>query len=263
MMRSMLLAAALTVLALAGASGFRGNQELPQLPTAASVPPGQEAELTMRWFGTSTVSISDGPTTIMIDGFFSRPRMRMLAFAWLGLPLVRPDQASIDAGLAPLGDETIEAIFVAHAHHDHALDTGRVARRDDARVYGSVSVAYIVDQKLDGATVEPIWDGFSTTIGAFEVRVIASPHKPSAFGPAGDITQPLPLPANLRAFRSGPSFSFLITHPRGTVLVMPSAVIDGAPPTLEGQSADVVLLGIGLLGRESEATMRSYWKSVV
>jgi L-ascorbate metabolism protein UlaG (beta-lactamase superfamily) len=68
-------------------------------------------------------------------------------------------------------------------------------------------------------------------------------------------------PARATAYREGGSYSVLIRHDAGSLLVQGSAGwVDGA---LKGQRADVVLLGIGALGTKDEAYMEAYVREVV
>lgn len=257
--RFVALAMFVSITAVASTAGT----DVPHLPTAVSVGPQKLSGLDLRWFGTSTATVSDGETTIMIDGFFSRPGMIRLGLAWTGLPLVRPDEHEISKALTLLNGQPIDAIFVSHAHHDHVLDSATIAHHKTSKVYGSVSAGNVVHGQRPEIQFIEVADGDILPVGAFEVRILESSHQPTTFGPSGDILRPLAMPARLRAFRSGPSFSFFITHPKGSVLIVPSAVVDDQPPTLDGVSADVVLLGIGLLGKESKETMKRYWTSVV
>ena len=79
--------AGVALLAMADAVG--ACHHTPYLPEASTVDPGTaEAGLIVRWFGTSTVTVSDGPDTLMVDGFFSRLGKPRLVIAWTGLPLV-------------------------------------------------------------------------------------------------------------------------------------------------------------------------------
>jgi L-ascorbate metabolism protein UlaG (beta-lactamase superfamily) len=252
-----------TILATFVAAMCSSCQVVPALPSATEVGSHQEPGLIVRSFGTSTLTVSDGTTTVMIDGFFSRPGLLRLGLAWTGLPLLSPNQERLTQALAVTSDQNVDAIFVAHSHHDHVLDTAYVARAKNAAVYGSASSLNVVLGQDASIETHEILNGDTTEVGAFRITVLASPHKMTMFGPAGDITSPLHLPAKLRAFKSGPSFAFHIAHERGDVLIVPSAVIDGDGPAIGNSTADVVLLGIGMLGRESEVTMARYWTKVV
>ncbi|GAA14891.1 hypothetical protein GOALK_118_00090 [Gordonia alkanivorans NBRC 16433] len=78
----------------------------------------------------STMLLTDGATTILTDGFFTRP----------GLPRVRagrirPDRKKIRAALNRFGIGAVDAVFVVHSHYDHALDAPDVAAMTGARYW--------------------------------------------------------------------------------------------------------------------------------
>lgn len=256
-----LLCAILTVLV---ATGYAASMRVPDIPIAhsASTPDG----LTIRWFGASTLTINDDSgSAIMIDGFFSRPGIGELGLAALGLPLIDSDPEEVKAAIeGPLKDMRIKAIFVAHAHHDHVLDTASIAVLKGAEVHGSVSARNVMQGQIAPDRLHDLVAGKSIIVDdKFMVLPLASPHQPTWFGPEGEIERPLRMPAKLRAFKSGPSFAFLIKHRQGSLLVVPSAIVDGQAPDLGVESVDAVLLGIGLLGKESVETMARYWTDVV
>jgi L-ascorbate metabolism protein UlaG (beta-lactamase superfamily) len=77
----------------------------------------------------------------------------------------------------------------------------------------------------------------------------------------GEITQPLVPPARAMDYLEGGSYSVLVAHAAGRLLVQGSAGwIDGA---LDGRRADVVLLGVGGLGSRDDAYREQYWRAVV
>lgn len=76
--------------------------------------------------------ISDGKTSIMVDGFLSRPRLTEVA-----LKKLTPNESQIDNALARGNLSKIDALLVAHSHYDHSLDVATVAKKTDAIVIGS------------------------------------------------------------------------------------------------------------------------------
>jgi L-ascorbate metabolism protein UlaG (beta-lactamase superfamily) len=210
----------------------------------------------VRFFGVSTVLVEDGATGIMTDGFFSRP-----GFVPVVLLKVAPDPARIDAALKKGNVSRLAAVLVAHSHYDHALDAPAVAARTGAALIGSESTANIGrGQGLPNDRIRVVRDGDVLSFGAFTVRVFESPHSPNALFP-GVIPEPLRTPANAGDFKEGGNHSFLVKHARGTILVHPSA--NFLPGMFRGLHADVVFLGIGLLGKQTEQFARDYWREVV
>jgi glyoxylase-like metal-dependent hydrolase (beta-lactamase superfamily II) len=138
--------------------------------------------LTARFMGVSTLMLSDGHTSIMTDGFFSRPGLLRVALGRIG-----PDCARIDTALRTLGYPTLAAVMVAHAHYDHALDSAVVASRTGAMLIGSASVANIglgggactrTDQNCRNTTdfrVRPV-QGASLPVATLSGRKIPRDH---------------------------------------------------------------------------------------
>lgn len=225
------------------------------LGLCASGTHAQAEPLKAQFFGVSTVQITDGQTQLMSDGFFSRPSvLRMLT-------LMAPDEARIDQALAKGGIGKLDALLVAHSHHDHALDVGLVARKTGALVVGTPSVGEIAQgQGLNAARTRTVEGGEVLHFGRFEVEVIRSPHSPDPVFP-GKIKEPLQMPATLWQFKEGGNLSYLLHHEQGHVLIQASA--NYVPGMYAGKHADVVFLGIGLLGKQSSEFIKAYWHEVV
>ncbi len=79
--------------------------------------------LTARFLGTATIVLDDGETSIMTDGFFSRPGKWQLLTGKIG-----PDAARIDHALSRANVSRLAAVLVAHSHYDHAMDSAAVAK---------------------------------------------------------------------------------------------------------------------------------------
>jgi L-ascorbate metabolism protein UlaG (beta-lactamase superfamily) len=210
--------------------------------------------ITIRYFGTATVVISDGSTVLITDGFFSRPSLTSV----LTRPL-SPNRKVIDASLRHAGVAKAAAVFVAHAHHDHAMDGPYVAQRTGARFVGSHSAANIArGAGLPERQIDELIDGAQCHFGAFTVTSFRTPHSRPVLFPGRIRKVPDPSPT-IGNFREGGNYTFHFAHPWGNLLVVPSRGIrpDWTPPP-----ADVVLLGVGGLipGRRS---LRPYWAQFV
>lgn len=233
----------------------------PELPDVHEVrpvtPSGAEAGLLQaQFFGTSTLLLSDGVTRLLCDGFFSRPSwLRLLATP------IEPDDARIQHALSHGSVTTLDAVFVAHSHHDHAMDAGRVAARTGAMLYGSESTHRIA--RGDGLAPERmrlLQPGRAQVIGSFTLTAFETPHSPEPVFP-GFITEPFRFPARLPQFREAQNYSFLLQHARGSVLIVPSA--NYRPGAFAGVRAGTVILGIGGLGRQSSDFVHAYWRETV
>ena len=97
-----------------------------------------ENRLTATFFGTTTILISDGETSVMTDGFFSRPRLRTLLFG-----KIMPDKKLIADVLEEAQVTNLTAVIPVHSHHDHAMDAPQVAIETGALLVGSESTANI------------------------------------------------------------------------------------------------------------------------
>jgi L-ascorbate metabolism protein UlaG (beta-lactamase superfamily) len=217
-------------------------------------PPGRA--VTVTFLGVSTLLISDGETALMTDGFFTRP-----PFLRTLVGRIAPDPETIAAVLRRLGADRLAAVIVVHSHYDHAMDAPEVARRTQALVIGSESTANVArGWGLTNDRIRVPVPGEPMRFGRFTVTLVTSQHFPHGMA-MGEITAPLVPPARATAYREGGSYSVLIRHDAGTLLVQGSAGwVDGA---LSGQRADVVLLGIGGLGTKDEAYMDAYVREVV
>jgi L-ascorbate metabolism protein UlaG (beta-lactamase superfamily) len=216
------------------------------------------APLTVTWLGVSTLLLDDGSSTLLTDGYFSRPSLAQVA-----LGRVSPSPARVDGCLARLQLSRLEAVIPVHTHFDHALDSALVADRTGARLVGGESAANVgrgyglaADRLVVAASGEPI------RLGAFDVTLIKSRHSdPDRF--PGEITAPVMTPVRASAYRCGESWSTLVHHrpsDRRLLIQGSAGFVKGA---LAGQRADVVYLGVGQLGIQSEPYFVDYWTETV
>lgn len=221
------------------------------LPAASA-----DAPLTVSWAGVTTLLIDDGSSAVMTDGFFSRPSL--FAVATRPLASSRP---RIDSALARLKVQRLDAVTPVHTHFDHAMDSALVAQLTDARLIGGTSTAHIArGHGLDSFDV--VVPGEPVHSGAFDLTLIEGAHCPPDRFP-GAITEPVTPPARASAYRCGEAWSTLVHHrPTGQrLLVVGSAGF--IPGALNGERADVVYLGVALLGLHTENYMVDYWTQTV
>lgn len=244
---------------ITGCSLFRPTLDIPTAWEMMPVPPGTPG-VTATFLGVSTLVLSDGATTLIIDGFFSRPSLIDLAGD------IAPDPTRIDEGLALAGVTGAAAIFTVHSHFDHALDTGEVANRTGAVVVGSPSTANAArGANVPESQIQVTQVGDAVDFGDFRVHFLPGNHYPlqgaSAAFLGTTIDTPLVPPAPMAAWGEGRTEALLIEHPLGKILVIGSAGF--VPGALAGVQADVVMLGIGGLGREDAAYRDAYWQNTV
>lgn len=226
-----------------------------------TIPPGA---VTVRYTGTATLVFSDGETTWMTDGWFSRPKPLQVLFG-----KIEPDLAAITKGLERNEVDALAAVFPLHSHYDHAMDAPEVAKRTGAVLLGSESTANIgrgwglaEEQIRVVADREPIAFG-KFTVTPIELRHFQFPDPEMAARALGDpeIDAPLTPPVTAFDYRVGKAYALHVAHPKGTWLILGSAgFVEGA---LESYDADVVFLGVGALGSQTDAYRESYWKETV
>ncbi len=222
---------------------------------------GSGDSVTVNHLGVSTLLISDGTTSLMIDGFFSRPSLLSVL---MGLP-VEPDREAIKEALDRASVDELAAVMTVHSHYDHAMDAAEVAGLTGALLVGSQSTANIgrgwglADERLRVAE-----SGRAMRFGAFRVTMVRSKHFPLGFGAdtiGRDITDPLVPPVAPMDYLEGGSYSILIEHERGSMLVHASAgFVEGG---LDAYRADAVLLGAAGMGTRDDAYMDAYFGEVV
>lgn len=228
-------------------------------PLLESTPP-VPGRLSARFMGVTTILLQDGECSVMVDGFFSRPGLTSLVTG------LRPSPERIEGALRRAGVVHLDALFVAHAHHDHAMDAPDVARVTGAVLVGSASVQKIAEGRPTPPERVVVIERDRQTfeVGRFLITAVRSPHSPPLpFLPAigGEIEQPLETPAPLRAYREGDSFSYLIEHPSGRVLVHTAAGFQ--KNQYKGLQADVVLLSAGRAAPQGLTFLDEYWNEVV
>ncbi|WP_200932731.1 MBL fold metallo-hydrolase [Williamsia sp. Leaf354] len=208
------------------------------------------------YFGTSSILLTDGTTSLLTDGFFSRPPLLRVRFG-----RVSPDLTRIADTLTRAHIDTLDAVLVAHSHLDHAMDAPEVARRTGATMYGSESTMNVGrGWGLDEDSMRVIDGGDEIAMGDFVVRVFVGEHSPGDFAP-GVISDPLTPPCRAKDYRTGACYSFLVTHPDHTVLIHPSA--NFVPHAFDGLDVDTLYLGIGGLGAQTTQFQDDYWRHVV
>lgn len=225
------------------------------------VPPGA---VTVRWTGCATLVFSDGETTIVIDGWFSRPGP--VDFL---VDRIEPDLEAIRAGLARNELEEAAVVFPVHSHYDHAMDAPDVARLTGAVLMGSESTAMIGrGRRLPEDQIRVVEDRERIAVGRFTMVPIESRHfefpdpemrRRALASP--EITAPLVPPASPFDYKVGRAWALSLEHPRGRVLIQGSAgYVEGG---LEDVEADVVFLGVGGIGSQTADYREAYWRETV
>ena len=226
--------------------------------------PIPEGSVTVRYTGTATLVFSDGDTSWMVDGWFTRPGPLTIV-----LGEIEPDLAAIERGLERNGVERLAAVIPVHSHYDHAMDAPEVARRTGAMLLGSEATANIGrGWGLPESQMFVLKDRDPLMIGRFTITAIESRHfqfpdpemRERLLG-SPEITEPLVPPVSAFDYRLGKAYALHVTHPKGSWLIQGSAgFIEGG---LAGAEADVLFLGVGGLGSQTAEYRESYWRETV
>jgi L-ascorbate metabolism protein UlaG (beta-lactamase superfamily) len=223
-----------------------------------------ERAVTVRYTGTSTLLFSDGMTHWMVDGWFSRFGPLEFLFSEIS-----PDVDAIARGLESNQVTQLAAVIPIHSHFDHAMDAPEVARRTGAILLGSESTANIgrgwglaENQIRVAVSGEPIQFG-QFTITLIATNHFAFPNPELAQEALSDplIAEPLVPPIPAMHYRVGQPYAIHVSHPLGRWLIQGSAGYrEGG---LAGYDADVVFLGVGGIGAQTESYREDYWRETV
>lgn len=230
------------------------------------IPEIPEGKVKVTFLGTATVLFDDGETQIITDAFFSRPGFGKVVFSKVGA-----DTNLIKKSLKKYQLDRLKAVFTCHSHYDHAMDAPHTAMFTGAELHGSPSTLNIAKGiKLPETQMKVYQPGVEKHFGKFSVTVLESKHSPpiKVFGlfrkkEKGShlIEEPLIQPAKQNQYAEGGSYDFLIRHGSHSILLKGSGnyIEDALAP----YDIDVFMLGIPLIGNESDEFRQAYYKQAV
>ncbi len=131
------------------------------------------AGLELQWLGTAGFRMSYEGTTIWLDPYLSRPRLRAIA----SRRTLRPDDAAIARHVT-----AADAVLVGHTHFDHALDVPAISRRFGCPVYGSASLQNLMGLHGMANRAVEVAPYHVYPIGPFEVTFVPSQHSKLVLG---------------------------------------------------------------------------------
>ncbi|MCB0502713.1 MAG: MBL fold metallo-hydrolase, partial [Bacteroidetes bacterium] len=128
--------------------------------------------LQVQFLGNTNLLFTDGETSILTDGFFTRPNAFKVLFG-----KVEPDKSIVEECLKKAGIEQLDAVIPLHSHFDHAMDAPMVADITDATLIGSTSTLNIgkgYGLPTEQMMIAPLNQVLE--IGKFKITFIASRH---------------------------------------------------------------------------------------
>ncbi|VWX34928.1 conserved hypothetical protein [Limnobacter sp. 130] len=208
---------------------------------------------------------TDGRSTWLVDGFFSRQPLSEVIFTRLKVDETQVSSVASEMFKRLNMPSTLTGIVVAHSHYDHSMDAPWLAKQYGARVVGSESTWQIAKgQDLPATQMDVMPGNGRVKLGEFEVQLIESAHAPTGFT-GGFNAKPVFLPAHALQFKEGISYSFVVSHPdlgpAPFALIQPSAGF--VPGQNKGVNVKHVFLGTGGLGKSSDAYISDYWQEMV
>lgn len=217
------------------------------------------------FLGTSSMAWTDGQSTWLVDGFFSRQALGRIVFTRLMV-----DETQVNAVAAEMFKRlnmpsVLSGIVVAHSHYDHSMDAPFLAKQYGAKVVGSESTWQIAKgQDLPEKQMVIAGNNGHVKLGEFEIQLIQSAHAPTGFT-GGFNSKPVFLPAHALKFKEGISYTFVVSHPG--LGPGPFALIQPSAGYVEGQNKGItvkhVFLGMGGLGKLTGDYIENYWREMV
>ena len=223
----------------------------------------QQGKLTATFIGTATLLISDGETSIMTDGFFSRQDLFTVLFEDIA-----PNVPVITGAIKKANIINLAAVIPIHSHYDHAMDAPEVAKQTGAMLVGSLSTANIGrGWNLPEKQIKVAKSGESMQFGKFTVTLVRSKHTPmpklleelGGFGKEN--LEPLTPPVHYSKYLEGGSYSVHITHPQGSLLIHGSTNFNDN--ALADYPVDTLFLGIASLGKQPAEFRETYYQQTV
>lgn len=215
-------------------------------------------DLTVQFLGNTNIVLSDGHTSIMTDGFFSRPSPFQVLFTD-----IKPDVFEVKRCLAKAGISKLDAVIPVHSHFDHAMDAPMVAHITGAQLIGSSSTINIgkgYPLSENQMTIPPLNE--VVKIGKFKITFIASRHwqypdaKQRALLLDQDIEAPLTPPASIYDYKEGISYTLFIEHDSTKIAIQGSAGFK--QHSIKNLDADILFLAISGIEIMDETYNQNY-----
>ena len=139
----------------------------------------------LTWLGTTNWLVRTRSTTILLDAFFSRPRLGVEGSLPEGI-------ADLERILEAAGVRSVDAIVIGHSHYDHAVDAGTAALTTGAPLYGTSTTCLIARaQGLPAERCHLLDHGDAIRVGDIDLRAVRTIHWwPESVGAHNELTEP-------------------------------------------------------------------------
>jgi L-ascorbate metabolism protein UlaG (beta-lactamase superfamily) len=141
-----------------------------------AIPLDLPAGLELSWLGVSGYRLTYQGISLFVDPYVSRVPLRSLLLRRLAMP----DEAMLDRYAGAPG--RVAGVLVGHTHFDHAVDAPALARRHEARAYGSSSLGHLMRLHGLGHLAVEVVPHRPYELGPFVVRFVPSRHSKLLFG---------------------------------------------------------------------------------
>ena len=222
-------------------------------------------ELKLKFIGTNALYFSDGENSLLVDPFFSRPKLNTLQQAG-GYGHIESNPATVKWALEEAGllGRAVSAILLTHTHFDHAMDVAWAWKLlGKPKVIGSKSMLNILkwhedaSDEFSGLTSQS-WSLVtlphirSFLFGKFTAVFHSAIHLKKFDGSVpfpGDAPPNIELPAKTRDYGCGEMYALHIEHSEHQ-----SIYIHGSAGYEEGMldgslKADTLIVGVAALDR--------------
>lgn len=190
--------------------------------------------IALRSLGVSGFELNDGTTTVLVDPAPTRPTPFALITG-----TIEPD-AAIGEKWAPRAD----FILVNHAHFDHVLDVGLIARRTGATVIGSQNtVNFALSYGVPPEKTRVVKPGDHFTIGTFTVDVRETRHTDILVAkPMSGVISPLPRTMWFFQYALDDTLAYRLEANGASVWFHPTST--WAPGECAGLEAKTLIVGV-------------------
>ena len=157
-------------------TGERAIDDSQALRELEAVPLELPAGLELSWLGVSGYRLTYEGVSLFVDPYVSRVPLRSLLLRRLAMP----DEAMLDRYAGAPG--VVAGVLVGHTHFDHAVDAPALARRHEAKAYGSSSLGHLMRLHGLGHLAVEVVPHEPYELGPFVVRFVPSRHSKLLFG---------------------------------------------------------------------------------